>query len=99
MFCWHNIRNLAPEGCFIFQRDSAPDNRARETVEMLKRNTPDFIPPTVWPPNSPDLNPVDYKVWSVMQEQVYQTAIHDVDDLKQRFVGCVGGSGSENNYR
>src|SRR6218665_688369 len=99
MFCWHNIRNLASEGCFIFQRDSAPDNRARETVEMLKRNTPDFIPPTVWPPNSPDLNPVDYKVWSVMQEQVYQTAIHDVDDLKQRFVGCVGGSGSENNYR
>jgi len=26
---------------------------------------------------------VDFKVWSVMQEQVYQTAIHDVNDLKQ----------------
>jgi len=29
-------------------------------------------------PGSPGLNPVDYKVWSVMQERVYQTAIHDV---------------------
>ena len=26
-------------------------------------------PPTLWPPNSPDLNPVDYRVWSVMQDQ------------------------------
>jgi len=29
-----------------------------------------FIPPTLWPPNSPDLIPVDYKVWSVMQGNV-----------------------------
>jgi len=33
------------------------------------RETPDFIPPEVWPPNSPDLNPVDYSitVWTVVQ--------------------------------
>jgi len=80
------IRNLAPEGFFVFQQDSAPAHRARETIEMLARETPDFIPPTLWPPNSPDLNPVDYKVWSVMQERVYQTAIHDVNDLKQRLL-------------
>ena len=44
---------------------------------------PDFISSTLWPPNSPDLNPVDYKVWSVMQDRVYQTTIHDISDLKQ----------------
>jgi len=22
-----------------------------------------LIPPSLWPPNSPDLNPVDYSVW------------------------------------
>ena len=32
----------------------------------------EFIPLTLWPPNSPDLNPVHYKVWSVMQEKVYK---------------------------
>ena len=34
----------------------------------------------------PDLNPVDYKIWSVLQERVYQTRIRDVDHLKQRLV-------------
>ena len=29
---------------------------------------------------------VDYKVWSVIQEQVYQTPIHDVNDLTQRLL-------------
>ena len=44
---------------FTFQQDSAPAHGARETVELLSRETPDFITPLLWPPNSPDLNPVD----------------------------------------
>ena len=32
------------------------------TVEMLKKDASGFIPPTLWPLNSPDLNPVDYKI-------------------------------------
>src|SRR5688572_16398910 len=63
------IRNLAPEGCFVFQQASAPAHRARETIKMLTRETPDFISQKLWPPNSPYLNPVDYKVWSDMQER------------------------------
>ena len=47
---------------FILQQDSAPAHRARETVELLSRETPDFITPLLWPPNSTDLIPVDYKV-------------------------------------
>ena len=37
-------------------------------------------------PNSPDLNPVDYKIWSVMEEKVYRTKAQDVEDLRQRIV-------------
>ena len=37
-------------------------------------------------PNSPDLNPADYVIWSVMQEHVYQTRVHDIDELRQRFI-------------
>lgn len=71
---------------FIFQQDSAPAHRARETVELLQQHTPDFITPLLWPPNSPDLNPVDYKIWSVLQERVYRTRIQDVNHLKERLV-------------
>lgn len=69
---------------FTFQQDGAPAHRARDTVELLKVVTPDFIPPNLWPPNSPDLNPVDYKIWGILQERVYRTNIKDVDELRQR---------------
>jgi len=39
--------------------------------------------PTLWLHNSPDLNPVDYKVWLVLQEQVYKVKVNDVDELCQ----------------
>ena len=44
---------------FIFHQDSAPAHRARATMALLRRETPDFISPYQWPPNSPDMNPVD----------------------------------------
>ena len=56
---------------FIFQQDGAPAHRARETVELLKEVTPDFSPPSLWPPTSADLNSDDYAVWRIVQERVY----------------------------
>ena len=38
------------------------------------------------PANSPDLNPVDYRIWGIMQERVYQTPVRDVAELQQRLV-------------
>lgn len=81
-----DIRELSEY--FIFQQDSAPAHRARETVQLLTQETPDFIPPTLWPPNSPDLNPVDYKVWSVMQEKVYKNRMNSIDELRDRIVAA-----------
>ena len=76
-------RDLLPDikqysDCFTFQHNGT------ETVELLKVETPDFIPPNLWPPNSPDLNPVDYKIWALLQERVYKTSIKDVDELGRR---------------
>jgi len=77
-----DIRELSEY--FIFQQDGAPAHRARETVELLQAETPGFISPALWPPNSPDLNPVDYKIWGYMQEMVYRVKIRDLNHLRQR---------------
>jgi len=44
---------------YVFQQKGAPAHRAHQMVEYLQRETPKFIAPDLWPPNSPDLNPVD----------------------------------------
>jgi hypothetical protein len=84
------IRRIAGD-YYTFQQDNAPAHRARETVQLLQAETPDFITPDMWPPNSPDLNPVDYRIWGVMQERVYQKPVKDVEDLKQRLVETWSG--------
>jgi hypothetical protein len=79
------IRYIAGD-FYVFQQDSAPAHRARETVEYLRAETPEFISPDLWPPNSPDLNPVDYRIWGFVQERVYHRVIRDVGDLKKRLL-------------
>jgi len=58
---------------------------------IWSRKQPAFIPPDLWPPNSPDLNPVDYKIWGLVQQRVYQSRIHDVEELKQRLLDIWHG--------
>jgi len=55
-------------------------------VDLLKRETPDFIPPSLWPSNCPDLNPVHYKIWGLLDQRVYSRKIQNVDELRQRIV-------------
>jgi len=59
-----------------------------ETVQLLQQETPDVVSPDLCPPNSPDLNPVDYRIWGLVRERVYivQTPVRDTIDLKQRLI-------------
>ena len=43
------IRHVAGDSS-VFQQDSAPAHRARDTVELLQRETADFISSELWPP-------------------------------------------------
>jgi len=79
------MRDMSGE-FFIFQQDSAPARRASDTVRLNEQATPAFIPPDLWPPNSTDLNSVDYNVWDIVQQRVYQSRVHNIDELNQRLL-------------
>ena len=68
---------------FIFQHDSAPAHTASWLKTGLLPTTKDGK--DEWPPNSPDLNPLDYHVWGAMLERYkpFQPKPDNIDELKK----------------
>ena len=65
---WINrVRNGRP---YIFQQDSALSHKYQNTQEWLEDHFYGHITPNLWPPNSPDLNPMDYYVSGVVERDL-----------------------------
>ena len=45
-------------------------------------NLPTFISAQEWPPYSPDLNPMDYSMWSILESKVCATPHKSLNSLK-----------------
>lgn len=71
---------------YVFQQDSAPAHKARITQSWLYANVPHHWSPDLWPPSSPDCNPLDYYVWGVLEREVnnrpYNTKEELIDAIK-----------------
>lgn len=71
-----------------FQHDGAPahfDGGARNVLN--RRFGEKWIGrggPQIWPPRSPDLNPIDFFVWGFMKSLVYETIVETEEDLIAR---------------
>uniref|UniRef100_A0A914E1U2 Transposase n=1 Tax=Acrobeloides nanus TaxID=290746 RepID=A0A914E1U2_9BILA len=92
---------------WCFQQDGCPGHKAYETQDFLRANCPDFIKVDThwrnadgeWPPSSPDLNPLDYAVWSILEEKAswdeisVETLRKIVDDFPKRLKACVEAEG------
>jgi len=46
--------------------------------------------PDLWPPNSPDINPIDYKILSIIQQH-NQTKVQYVNDLMEHLTDSWAG--------
>ena len=73
----HLLKGLIPQMAkisngkpYIFQQDGATAHTAEKNIEYLTESMPQLIPPDYWPPSSPDLNPLDYVLWSVLKQKV-----------------------------
>lgn len=71
---------------WIFQQDSAPAHRARSTQNWLIARGIDFIGHEDWPSSSPDLNPLDYKIWQHLEEIVCAKPHQNLESLRASLV-------------
>ena len=52
---------------WVWQQDLVPAHKSKETQAWLQKECYNFVPFSHWPPSSPDLNPLDYFVWSYVK--------------------------------
>lgn len=67
---------------WTFQQDSAPSHKARKVQQFLRNSVPGFISSQQWPPYSPDLNPMDFSIWSILEAKVSSKKHHSLEALK-----------------
>ena len=61
------IKEVTRGAGYVFQQDSAPAHAAKKTQEWCRQNMHLTWTKEFWPPNSPDLNPLDYFVWGEVE--------------------------------
>ena len=74
-------RHFGPAG-FTLQQDWAPAHSAKSTMAVCEELFPGFWGKDIWPPNSPDLNPMDYSIWFILEQKISATRYANVEALK-----------------
>ena len=81
-----DCRSVLPYG-FIFNRTahSAPAHTGKLAQDWIAINCSEFIGKDEWPPNSPDLNSLDYHIRVAMLEcyKSFQPNPENIDELKK----------------
>ena len=52
------------------------------TQSWLRINISDFVSKEEWPPYSPDLNPMDYSIWSILESKACAKSHTSIQSLK-----------------
>lgn len=72
----------------FYQMDGAPCHFARAVRQELNQNYAGrWIGrggPIVWPPRSPDLNPLDFFIWGFYKELVYCAEYQNIEELRSK---------------
>lgn len=68
---------------WTFQQDSAPSHTAKKVINFLVEKVPDIILPKDWPPSSPDLNPMDFSIWGILEKNACKKPHKSISDLKR----------------
>ena len=71
---------------WTFQQDSAPSHGSKFTQSWILRKIRSFISKEDWPVQSPNLNPLDYSIWSILEKRVCSTFHQTLKSLKAKLI-------------
>ncbi len=73
----------------IFMQNGAPAHTSKSTQEWLAKNLGEnnFWKKELWPPSSPDCNPMDFSIWAKLVSAVCKKEPKNRDHLVQRIEG------------
>lgn len=77
------VDGLYPEHDWIFQQDSAPAHKSKVNQQWCRENCPSFISTEEWPPSSPDLNPLDFSIWGILEAKVNKQQHRTLEGMKR----------------
>jgi hypothetical protein len=69
---------------YIWQKDRAPTHTSKKTQDWCREKLLFFWEKEIWPPSSPDCNPMDYFVWG-MAERDTNTKAFLIASIKEVF--------------
>ncbi len=75
-----------PDRNYVFQQDRTPAHTSDHIQKFCQKNLSNFWPKNVWPPSSPDLNPLDYFWWGVIEQKVNESPHSNLESLKAKIV-------------
>ena len=82
------MNRLAKGKEYQFMQDGARAHTAKLSLGMLRNEKKlRLLEPEKWPANSPDLNPVDFGIWGILEQNVYKgRKITDLQMLKNAII-------------
>ncbi len=78
------IDNTYPDQPYVFQQDSTPAHKAKKTQKWMEKNLTAFWPHSFWPPSSPDVAPLDYSIWSIVDKKVRAISHRNTAELREK---------------
>lgn len=70
------------EHSYLFQQDGAPSHTAKKVQAWCEQAFQGFWPRQMWPPSSPDLNVMDFSIWSILEGKVGTKTYSNINTLK-----------------
>ena len=78
------VQETVGEEGITLQQDGATSHTAKAVQHWCKTNFKGFWEKEVWPPSSPDLNPMDFGIWSILEQKACLTSHPNIETLKRK---------------